>query len=245
MKTIQIITTFLVGLLVTPSCVFAALRCGSRLVAEGDRKIEVFQKCGEPTLIEKWKIENTKLNAKRNKKYLKDIITDLEEHQEIKTEIIEEWTYNFGANRLIYFLTFTNGELSQIETGSRGFAGEFPTGFDKTRCGKRVSLEDRKIDVIMKCGEPVFEETRMEERISSKSLSTQIGDELRLIDEKKGDYSGGRKIKIKQSINFNEKKLFVNVTEWNFNFGPHYFLQFITFENGKVKNIEHGDYGYE
>jgi hypothetical protein len=244
MMIIKIVTALFISLIVVPSDAFA-LRCESELVYIGDRKIEVFQKCGEPALIEKWKIENTTLKAERNKKYLEDIITDLEEHQEVKTQILEEWTYNFGVNRLIHFLTFTNGKLSQIEVGSRGFKGAFPTDFDKTNCGKMVSLEDRKIDVIMKCGEPVFEETRIEEKISSKSLSKQIGDELRYIGEKKEDYMGDQKINIKQSINFQEKKLFMNVTEWYFNFGPHHFLQFITFENGKVTKIEHGDYGYE
>ena len=231
-----IVIALFIGLLVVPSDALA-LRCGSKLVDIGDRKIEVFQECGKPTLIEKLKVENTTLKAERNKKYLEDIITDLEEHQEVKTEIIEEWTYNFGANRLIHFLTFKNGKLSQIKVGERGFAGEFPTDFYKTNCGEMVSLENRKIDVIMKCGEPVFEENRIEEIISSESLSKQIGDELR--------YLGDQKMNIRQSIDFQEEKLFKNVTEWNFNFGPHHFLVFITFENGKVTKIEHGDYGYE
>ncbi|MEN8134381.1 MAG: DUF2845 domain-containing protein [Thermodesulfobacteriota bacterium] len=244
MKIIKIVAALFIGLLVTPPEVFA-LRCGSKLVAIGDRKIEVFQKCGEPTLIEKWKIENTTFKTRRNKQYSTDIIADREDKQEIKTEYVEDWTYNFGANRLIHFLTFKNGKLSQIEIGSRGFAGEFPSDFDKTRCGKLVALEDRKIDVIMKCGEPVFVETRMEEKLTSKSLSKQIGDGLRLIDENKGSYIGGQKIDIKQPTSYHEKKLFMNITDWNFNFGPHHFLQFITFENGKVTKIEHGDYGYE
>ena len=72
MKILQIATIFLISFLFVPFDVFA-LRCGSKLVGIGDRKIEVFQKCGKPTLIEKWKIENTTLIEKRTKKYSKDI----------------------------------------------------------------------------------------------------------------------------------------------------------------------------
>ncbi len=244
MMTIPIAATFLAGLLLFPSSVFA-LRCGSKLVDIGDRKIEIVQKCGEPTLIEKWKVKNTTLTAKRNKIHLADIITDLEAHQEVTTEIMEEWTYNFGANRFIHFLTFSNGKLTRIELGSKGFAGEFPTNFGKARCGQFVETGDRKIDVIMKCGEPDFTENRMEERISSKSLSEQVDDEVRSIDEEKGDDIGDKEIDIKQSIRFQEEKVFVTIVEWSYNFGPRHFLQFITFRNGKVIKIEHGDYGYE
>lgn len=235
MKNIHIVT-LLIGILLIPSYAIA-LRCGSKLVAIGDRKIEVFQKCGEPTLIEEWKVESTSIKARRDSKSSKSATTRREELQEIKTEIKEEWTYNFGSNRFIQFLTFTNGKLSRIEAGSRGFAGDFPTDFDKTRCGKLVEEEDRKIDVIMKCGEPVFVETRMEERIRSSLRKNRVKGNL--------DYLGDKRVQIKASLNIDEERIYVNVTEWSFNFGRHHFLQFVTFENGKVIEIERGDYGYE
>ena len=244
MKIIKIVTGLLIGLLFIPADVFA-LRCGSDLVYIGDRKIEVFQKCGEPTLVEEWKIESTRFKAILDKKRSKGGATQREEYQEIKTEIIEEWTYNFGANRFIHFLTFTNGKLSRIEDGSRGFKGDFPKDFDKTRCGKLVEEEDRKIEVIMKCGEPVIVETRMEEKIRSSSRKNRVKGKLGSIDNSEEGYKGDKKVRVKPSLNFNEERIFVNVTEWSFNFGPHHFLQFITFENGKVIKSERGDYGYE
>jgi hypothetical protein len=244
MKILIIVMVFLTGFLLIPSDVFA-LRCDGKLVHIGDRKIEVFQKCGTPSLIEKWKIENTTFIERSAGKYSKDILTSQEDRQEIKTEHVEEWTYNFGTNRFIQFLTFTNDRLTNIEVGSRGFEGDFPTDFDKTRCGKRVEEEDRKIDVIMKCGQPVFEETRIEERSTSETDSKQIGDEPGQVDENKGDNIGDQKIIINKSTRYQEHRVFVNITEWSFNFGPNYFLQFITFENGKVIKSEHGDYGYK
>lgn len=242
---IRNLLAFLLIFLLLPSSVFAlALRCGNKLVDVGDRKIEVVQQCGEPAIIEKWRVESTTATALRSKQYPEGEFSVKDENQEVKTEMIEEWTYNFGPNKFMHFLTFTNGVLTRIEVGERGFSGKFPADIDKTRCGKRVALEDRKIDVIMKCGEPVFEETRVEEKIASKSLGRQTMDASRSPDEKQGDDAGG-KLTIEQSMDFQEKRLFVNVTDWSYNFGPNQFLLFITFENGRVTKVEQGDYGYE
>lgn len=229
MKILQTAAVLLAGILILPSDAFA-LSCGNRIVDIGDRKIEVFQKCGEPTFIEKWKTESTTLIEKKTRKSSKDRLTSQESTQETKTEYIEEWTYNFGPNRFIQFLTFTNDRLTAIEAGSYGFKGDFPTDFDKTRCGDLVRKADRKIEVIIKCGEPAFESTRTEEKSTSKIDSKKVGD---------------RKIVINKSTEYQEDKFFLTITKWSFNFGPNYFLQFITFENGKVIKSEHGDYGYK
>lgn len=33
---------------------------------------------------------------------------------------VEEWTYNLGPSRFMYYLTFENGELARIESGGYG-----------------------------------------------------------------------------------------------------------------------------
>ena len=67
------------------------MQCGSDFVSVGAGQFDVKQKCGEPTTIEPGS----------------DIGT-------------EQWIYNFGPNEFVYYLTFQNGFLVQIETGGYG-----------------------------------------------------------------------------------------------------------------------------
>ncbi|RPI38513.1 MAG: DUF2845 domain-containing protein [Nitrospiraceae bacterium] len=78
------------------------LRCGDNLVDVGDRKIDVLAKCGEPVVIDEWYEE--------------------ESFRRSSVSIhVEEWTYNFGPTRFIYFLKFKNGQLVEIRTGDHGY----------------------------------------------------------------------------------------------------------------------------
>ena len=42
-----------------------------------------------------------------------------------------------------------------------------------------------------------------------------------------------------------ERKVFVTVEEWTYNFGPDKFVRIFTFRNGKLVDIRTGGYGYE
>jgi len=68
-------------------------RCGTTLVNVGDNKLQVLQKCGEPTYKEL-----------------------------IKTDgfIVEKWYYDCGSQRFIQTLTFSAGFLQTIEEGDYG-----------------------------------------------------------------------------------------------------------------------------
>jgi hypothetical protein len=76
-----------------------SLRCGGRLVKEGDSTAEVQMKCGEPTTRDR-RIE------------LFDGAWS--------SVTIDEWTYNLGPNDFVRILTFVNGILRRIETGEYG-----------------------------------------------------------------------------------------------------------------------------
>jgi hypothetical protein len=80
----------------------AALRCGNELVSEGDIRPEVLAKCGEPA-------DRTVYYEKRRVGSVTKIVP------------VEVWTYNFGRQTFIHFLTFENGQLTGIETGGYGF----------------------------------------------------------------------------------------------------------------------------
>lgn len=175
-----------------------ALRCGSKLVNEGDRKAEVLTKCGEPALVERWE-EEIVIYGDDVGKHVKKVVS----------LHIEEWTYNFGSNKFLYFLEFRDGKLFQIEAGSRGYDGDIPLYVysGKTGCSRIPSIGDRKIEVIMKCGKPTLKEEHI-------------------------NYVFG-----KEEIH-KKRSLQVNTEEWTYNFGPNEFINFIKFENGRVIDVE-------
>lgn len=184
-----------------------ALRCGTELVSEGDRKIEVLKACGEPVLKDYWDEEtiafqgdNTVLMGEKG------------------THTVEVWTYNFGPTRFMQFLRFVNGRLDTITTGPHGFSTSALTIKKDSACGNLVSEDDRKIEVLIKCGEPTTKDYRTIERIV--------------------------KHKTKDRSLVSGRKVYINVEEWTYNFGPTHFLLFITLENGVVVNIETGEHGF-
>jgi hypothetical protein len=101
----------------------AALRCGGRLVCEGDTEAEVIYKCGKPDHVESWEEERISRDfyvpvfhdrARRYSGYREPFL--VKEHVRI-----EEWTYNFGSTRFIRYLLFENGILKDISIGGYGY----------------------------------------------------------------------------------------------------------------------------
>ena len=183
-----------------------ALRCGNKLVDVGDRKIEVVEKCGQPAFVETWQEEVVIYRSRLERQI-----------RRISQSTIEEWTYNFGADRFIYFLRFINGRLNRIEEGPLGSNRLVPF-VPQPDCGKRVEIGDRRVDVLRKCGRPVTTDRREEVRVSSSF--TQEPDV------------------------FADRIAHVDIEEWTYNFGPTHFLLFIRLDRGRVIRFESGDYGF-
>lgn len=193
-------------LLLFMSAEASALRCGSKLVDIGDRKIEVLEKCGNPLFVETWEEEAIIYRSGLERQI-----------RGISSAHIEEWTYNFGANRFIYFLRFVNGRLNRIEEGALGSNRLIPSQ-PQPDCGRRVEIGDRKIDVLRKCGEPVATEKREDSRVTTSPTQ-------------------------EENV-FADRVSQVDIEEWTYNFGPTHFLLFIRLQNGRVTKIEYGDYGF-
>ena len=123
MKTTRIITSLLfIFFIATLANAYAySLRCGVRLISEGDIKAKVLAECGEPDHVEMWEEEriykyyykpNDDLQYHRNylkPRYVKDYI------------IVEEWTYNHGRYRFMDHIRFENGRVRRIESGDYGY----------------------------------------------------------------------------------------------------------------------------
>ena len=92
-----------------------ALRCGTELVSKRDPKFEVTRKCGDPVSIEAW--TEYQIIPRSYDHYQHSAILD-----NIGVSIaVEEWLYNFGPHRLIYWLRFENGYLVKIGTLGYGY----------------------------------------------------------------------------------------------------------------------------
>jgi hypothetical protein len=107
MRMVVMLTTLLLMLSVGSAY---ALRCGTKIVSEGDHKTSVRLKCGEPEAIEERVIYRTIR------------LTDHPHGDKIEVPIaIEEWLYNFGPRRLMQQLWFENGKLVEIRSLGYGY----------------------------------------------------------------------------------------------------------------------------
>lgn len=99
-----------------------ALRCGSDLIDEGMRKVEVEQKCGAP-VSQDTHTEYRTIRKRRSGPVEYQDQYDLRnrynrESQEVEETIavvVDEWVYNFGSTRFMQLLIFEDGRLKQIK----------------------------------------------------------------------------------------------------------------------------------
>lgn len=108
------------------------------------------------------------------------------------------------------------------------FPGSGDVAASDLRCGSRlVSIGDHRFDVLRKCGEPAHVETWEEVRVKRNLLlSSPLTPEQELI------------------LQSPLSRELVIIEEWQYNFGQNRFIRYLRFENGRLKRIETGDYGY-
>jgi hypothetical protein len=93
-----------------------SLRCDGKLALQGDSRMEVRAKCGEPGDV----VHSTLALRTTAARY--DRVYYAEEAAIIVP--VEIWTYNFGPHRFMYRLRFVNGVLEGLETMGYGFNAE-------------------------------------------------------------------------------------------------------------------------
>jgi hypothetical protein len=89
-----------------PAWAVDSLRCGSRLVDLGDSKVKVLNVCGEPQAREVLGSRTLHYGARRG-----GFIET--------TELVEKWTYDAGRTNFLRELTFSGGDLVDIEFGDK------------------------------------------------------------------------------------------------------------------------------
>src|ERR1700741_3421311 len=110
-----LISSALVALLLAVAVPASAdgMRCGSRLLGEGDPRSKVRQFCGEPTDIQTRSILRRPVFGIGGRVYSYG-----DGYVEIPVEI---WTYNFGPYKLMREIRFVDGVVDEIESLGYGY----------------------------------------------------------------------------------------------------------------------------
>ena len=109
MKKTTLGMTALAALLAANAASADSMRCGSKLLSDGDPSDKVMALCGPPAAVERREIL-------RPWGYNRGITV----HSTYEVSV-ELWTYNFGPNKLMYRLRFEDGLLVDIDTLSHGY----------------------------------------------------------------------------------------------------------------------------
>jgi hypothetical protein len=90
------------------------MRCGSRLIRDGDARAEVRAFCGEPADVQTRTIVRRPIYNSVNGRfvYFGDGLTEVP---------VETWTYNFGPNKLMRRVRFIDGIVDEVETLGYGY----------------------------------------------------------------------------------------------------------------------------
>jgi hypothetical protein len=89
------------------------MRCGNKLIDDGDTTEEVRAKCGEPTSVSRRTILRRPAFYRHGQRY--SYGTEMVEIP------VEYWTYNFGPNKLMRRIRFVDGVVEEIETLDYGY----------------------------------------------------------------------------------------------------------------------------
>ena len=110
------------------------MRCGSRLVSEGDRAAELIGACGDPVYRDVWGY------AGPSNRWIADT---------------EEWYYNFGPNQLLRVVRLRNSRIVAIDSEGYGFYED-----GQRRCAPADLVPGMsKFRVVLACGEPLTRES--------------------------------------------------------------------------------------
>jgi hypothetical protein len=93
-------------------------RCPSgRLVSTGDHMVTVRKKCGEPDFVTQ-RTEKRKIKVKV-RRWTELGPEEISEEREIEV-LVDEWTYDLGAERFVRFVSFENARVVSVTTGDYG-----------------------------------------------------------------------------------------------------------------------------
>jgi hypothetical protein len=99
-----------------------AMRCGSRLISEGDPKERLLNECGPPSNVEAWEEERYYNYDAPPPPYLYKEYEYYGNAYRVKVHVnVEVWTYNYGPSRFIDYVRIENGKVRKIYSGGYGY----------------------------------------------------------------------------------------------------------------------------
>ncbi len=115
LPSVLLATALLAG--VGPAAAEDSMRCGSKLVSQGDGKDKVRTLCGEPTSVDFQGV------IRRAPRYQYGYGFNRYEYSGpgVVEMPVEVWTYNFGTSKLLRKLRFVGAELEEIRTDGYGY----------------------------------------------------------------------------------------------------------------------------
>jgi Protein of unknown function (DUF2845) len=191
-----------------------SINCDRGIVSTGDSKLDLLAKCGEPALMEARLEERSHFQTSPDGR---------SGAGRSVTVTVERWTYNFGPQRFLQFVTLETGRVVSVERGSYGYSLDQPRkasgGLGRAHCDQQAfRLGDSSFDVLSRCGEPALREEKQVSHSAFRSSGS-------------GQVAGG--------------SAGATVEIWTYNFGSRTFIRHLQFENGTLVRIETGGYGYD
>ena len=99
-----------------------AMRCGSRLISEGDPGDKVVNECGQPTSVDSWEEERfdyfDRLPPANRYRDFERYGNAYRVRVFIRVEI---WTYNYGPSRFLDYVRLENGIVRKVYSGGYGY----------------------------------------------------------------------------------------------------------------------------
>ena len=92
-----------------PARAEGGFRCGSKIVRNGETQDDVATKCGDPDDVRTWTETKTESIWENGHKIERSVPIEY-----------AEWKYDFGRDRLLRYLTFVQGRLTNVRTGQYG-----------------------------------------------------------------------------------------------------------------------------
>jgi hypothetical protein len=99
-----------------------AMRCGSRLVSEGDPRDKLLSDCGQPSSVEAWDEEQYEYFGRPpNSRDYREFERYGNSYRVRSWVRVEIWTYNYGPSRFVDYVRLENGIVRRIYSGRYGY----------------------------------------------------------------------------------------------------------------------------
>jgi hypothetical protein len=93
-----------------PARAEGGFRCGSgRVVRNGETEDDVAGKCGDPDSVNSWNETRTEVFWENGHSIERQVMITY-----------DEWEYDLGPHRLIRYVTFAQGKMIKVRTGTYG-----------------------------------------------------------------------------------------------------------------------------